>query len=426
MKLRLSMAATLCVSATLAYAQNPGIVYPAVQPEASKQGAPAPRPAVAASAAASPAVPARAAASAPAPSNVPAVFVDPRRLDVGKDQAKGADGRIESAEAHVRANPPSSGDIPKVSITKKPDGSKVIRAQVPSTVAEAEALVTAQLDAPAIRPGVAAAPANTAAAAGSPSLDVKPLPKWVTGSLDKNSGRNQLIVLPGVTEIVRIARSFPNRFVTPFDSAEVITTDENLTHDGVGGAVIVATSSDKPIGIFIQDKNSDRAIPLVLVPEDVPQRDIRFILDDSWGAPQLRNIPDSANAATMPSAQTDYVEYLKLIMRSLAKGEVPDGHALSPILPELVPNCQSPGLQMRLGQMLEGAKTRIAVYTATNPNQHSVPFQEPGCYRSGVLAVSAFPRPVLESGQDTEVYVVMRKEDQTRFTAKRRPTLITQ
>ena len=107
--------------------------------------------------------------------------------------------------------------------------------------------------------------------------------------------------------------------------------------------------------------------------------------------------------------------------------EVPDGHAVGPIQAELAPACQMPGLQIRLGQMLEGAKTRIAVYTAANQTQSTIPIQESGCYRSGVLAVSAFPRPVLEPGQDSEVYVILRKDNVADCTsAKRRQMLVSQ
>ncbi len=487
MKFRFPLSVLALAFASASFAQSPGIVYPALQGD-SKQAVPAPRvtlvePSPSSSAVATTAAPAT-AASAPATAPVPfrdprrldlpavdpavsqrAVFKDPRRLDLASADAPkpAVDTKdvepIKIVKKKVEKRPPlteasfsAEGSVVEaltatepstsVSVSKNKDGSKVIRAQVPSSAAEAEAMVTAQLDVPGYKPQPNAASAAPVVASAStsvfgvsqqnqptanPVLEAKPLPKWVTDSLDKNSGRNQIIVMPGVTEIVRIARSFPNRLVTPFESAEVITTDENLTHDGIGGAVIVATSSDKPIGIFIQDRNSDRAIPLMLIPEDIPQRDIRFTLDESWGVPTLRNNPEQVATGAVPSAQSDYVEYVKVLMRSMAKGDVPDGHAMAPIQAELAPFCQSPGLLMRLGQMLEGSKTRIAVYTAANQTKSTVPFQEAGCYRSGVLAVSAFPRPVLEPGQDTEVYVILRKDiTSERVSAKRRPTLVTQ
>lgn len=340
-------------------------------------------------------------------------------------------GDVAPPPTSGKATPAGSDAQPKpgTTVQRRPDGSRVIRTTVTPAMAEAEANVAAAIPVPAL--GAQPAQATTdlsrpAPTSGVTLADVKPLPKWVTSSLDRTSSRNQILVLPGVTEIVRIARGFPNRFTTPFDAAEVVTTDEQLTHDGVGGSIIVATSSDKPIGIFIQDRNSDRAIPLVLVPEDIPQRDIKLLLDDSWGPPVLRNVPDTSNAA-LPGQQSEYVEYIKSIMRALAKGEVPDGHALSPLQPEQAPQCRVPGVTMRLGQMLEGSRSRIAIYQASNTGTGPVAVQESGCYRSGVLAVAAFPRPVLEPGQDTEVYVVLRKETSVdRPSAKRRPLLVSQ
>jgi conjugal transfer pilus assembly protein TraK len=162
------------------------------------------------------------------------------------------------------------------------------------------------------------------------------------------------------------------------------------------------------------------------MPEDVPQRELRLVLDDTWVAPVIRANPD-APQSQMPSSQADFVDFIKSTLRSLAKGDVPDGHALTPLDPEQVPRCQVPGLALRPAQMLEGPTTRIAVYIATNPTDSPLPFQESGCYRKGVLAVSAFPRPFLEAGQSTEVYVVLRKEVMTQTaTGKKRPVLVSQ
>jgi conjugal transfer pilus assembly protein TraK len=437
---KLSTLALALLLGSAAFAQSPGIVYPAINsPAPNTVTSPAKGPANAASAAPSNspvkvASPPSAAASAPVASNPPVKYTDPRRLDL-INAAATTKATQDAIALAADATMPDPADQPVKPAKKKPasskssEGPKVIRAEVSGEMARAEALAAAELPPPSRSLGATSGGSLNPDTPGVTGLsDVKPLPKWITGSLDKTSGRTQVVVLPGVTEIIRIARSFPNRLVTPFESAEVITTDENLTHDGVGGAVIVATASDRPIGIFIQDRNSDRAIPLVLIPEDIPQRDVRFILDESWGPPILRNSPETIASGALPSAQSDYVEYVKSIMRTLAKGEVPEGHALSPVQPELAPACQVPGIQMRIGQMLEGAKTRIAIYTATNSTQSTIPVQESGCYRSGVLAVSAFPRPVLEPGQDTEVYVVLRKDSlaDRSNSAKRRPVLVSQ
>lgn len=455
MKYKLVLSAVISLYGSSGFAQAPGIVYPAIQPSSPVKAA-LPQIPASSSKAVVPAVSASGARDAvnspPAktpsqiasdtasanvtPHNSPVKFVDPRRLDAASieatQQESGRKPQITQTRKVLPRETVTANDQSSVSVKKNSDGSQVFRAQMPNNVAEAEAMVSAELAVPTYLPGQQKGPERSNLQVEKPdsilkSLDAKVLPKWVTSGINQVSSRNQILVLPGTTEIVRIARNFPNRFSTPFESAEVVTTDENLTHDGVGGAIILATASDKPIGIFIQDRNSDRAIALVLVPEDIPQRDIKLILDDSWGPPQLRNTPEASASGSVPSAQNDYVDYIKGIMRALAKSEVPDGHALSPIQQEFAPECQSPGLQIRLGQMLEGSKTRIAVYKASNPSPSAIPFQEAGCYRTGVLAVSSFPYPVLASGQDTEVYVVIRKDSiQDKSSSKRRPTLVAQ
>jgi len=340
--------------------------------------------------------------------------------------------------APVAPPPPPRPAPPSVpTVQKKADGSQVFRVPVTPAMLQEEQRVAASNQPPAVTEGPASAlprsstratqgtqqPSALASFLGTSSAG---LPKWATDGVSKTNGKTRLVVSQGVTEMVTIARNFPNRFITPFEAAEVVTTDENLAHDGVAGAVILSTASDKPIGIFIQDRYSDRSIALVLMPEDVPQRELRLVLDETWTAPVLRPNPDQTQAQ-MPSAQNDFVEFLKSTLRAMAKGEVPDGHALTPMDPELVPRCQVPGLAMKPAQMLDGPTTRIAVYVAANTTASSIPFQEAGCYRKGVLAVSAFPRPVLEPGQSTEVYVVLRKEVTTQTTTgKRRPVLVTQ
>lgn len=357
---------------------------------------------------------------------------------VAPPSAKPAPKSTEASAAAVAAPPapkPPPSTVPTVQ--KKADGSQVFRVPVTPAMLQEEQRVAATTQPPAVAvgPSTAPPPASPHVAQGmqQPSAlasflgtSTTGLPKWATEGVSKTNGKTRLVVSQGVTEMVTIARNFPNRFITPFEAAEVVTTDENLAHDGVAGAVILSTASDKPIGIFIQDRYSDRSIGLVLMPEDVPQRELRLVLDETWTAPVLRPNPDQSQAQ-MPSAQNDFVEFLKSTLRAMAKGEVPDGHALTPMDPELVPRCQVPGLAMKPAQMLDGPTTRIAVYVASNTTAGPIPFQEAGCYRKGVLAVSAFPRPVLEPGQSTEVYVVLRKEVTTQTTTgKRRPVLVTQ
>ena len=452
MKLRFILSFVLAsgISYSNSYAQAPGIIYPtnpgsvATGPSVPASSPPAGRAASASATASSTASPrvaqiAVAASAAAASSPSPAVLAAVAKLNAASVQAPSnpasspaplavisAPKNLPSATRPSSQQPIEAGD--RVTVKKLADGRQVFKS-TPS-MAQAELALASQMGLPAIQPGTAPLPSAPSVPSGPPSTpfgdSVKPLPKWVTQNLDRTQGQTKLVVSQGVTEIVKIARNFPNRFVTPFEFAEVVTTDEALTHDGVGGSVIVATSSDKPIGIFIQDRNSDRAIPLVLIPEDIPQRELRLVLDDAWGPPVLRNSPDaSGSVAGIPIAQTDYVDYIKNVMRSMAKGDIPDGHALSQVQPELVPACQIPGLSVRLGQMLEGSKDRVVVYLVTNDTRATVAVQESGCYRMGVLAAAAFPRPVLEPGQSTELYVLVRKDsNDAPRTGKRRPTLV--
>lgn len=356
----------------------------------------------------------------------------PQQPQLDKEPAQRT--RLQGAVATGSATQVPGAEVqrPAPSVQRKPDGTQVFKTPVSAAMVEEEQRVAALNQPPAVsastrgqtgpNPVTGGSPGKLAAFLGADAA----LPNWASEGVAKTNGKTRLVVSQGVTEMVTIAKNFPNRFITPFDAAEVVTTDENLSHEGYGGAVILATSGDRPIGIFIQDKFSDRSISLVLVPETVPQRELRLVLDETWVAPVLRQNPE-ANDVQLPSAQNDYVEFVKATLRALAKGEVPDGHALTPLDAEQVPKCQIPGIAVKAAQMLEGPTTRIGVYVATNTAASALPVQEAGCYRRGVLAVSAFPNPVLEPNQSTEVYVLMRKDMVTRtVTGKRRPVLVTQ
>lgn len=436
-------AAALAACQATSWAQAPGIVYPAASSPAASAATP-PRPAPTAAAAASkastadsaasqpPRVVAQAqrsatpAASGPAPSGAATASAPAPALSVAPPNAVVQAPRSPAPAPSGRGGAASDREPPGGESAAARPVAQGGRPRSASAMAQAEERVASQMTMPVVNSGSGVSrPQPQAARNGLASLPQ--LPAWAQGGLARTTGQTEVAVAPNVTEVIKIARVFPNRLQTPFEAAEVVTTAPKsiLTHDTVGGDVVLATNADTPIGIFVRDLYSDRAIPIVLVPDDVPQRQLRLVLDSTWPPPVVRNPRDGAMQAASLGGQSEYVDYIKATFRALAMGDIPDGHAATQIVPNLVPACQMPGLNIRLGQMFEGTNDRIGVYVVSNEGKTQLPVQENGCYRTGVLAAAPFPRPVLEPGQSTELYVLVRKErDDVRTSLKRRPALV--
>ena len=88
-------------------------------------------------------------------------------------------------------------------------------------------------------------------------------------------------------------------------------------------------------------------------------------------------------------------------------------------------SCKQPGLAFDFlnGQRLTGHNLDIYVGTAKNITKETIIFEETSCGNWGAAAVATWPLHVLNPGQSTEVYVVM-KEARKIIEAPERPYLI--
>lgn len=213
-----------------------------------------------------------------------------------------------------------------------------------------------------------------------------------------------LSVIPGVVEVVPISKGYLNRIVTPFENPRVYTINPIDTKVDAN-VVYVATDSDTPIGVYIQDNTEgadDTAISLSLTPQDIPPRELRLRLSGRSGGGGFA----SKNAEKWETGQP-YVVTIKEVMKALALNQLPQGYSLSG--PGNVPyRCDIPGFAMRLAQMVDGHNFRIAIYAVRNVSSYTREITEQACYRRGVAAVAAWPSAILEPNQETELYVAMK------------------
>lgn len=247
---------------------------------------------------------------------------------------------------------------------------------------------------------------------------------------------SHIAIAPGVTEIVPIAKNALNRVVTSFENAKArhsLTRDSGSSLSAHGSVVYVGTYSEQPISAFIVDADDEsRAISVVFVPRDIPPREIFLsyvkpvvggtLATAQGGITTTSQATNPKDAAAWEEGQP-YVDMLKGLLRTLALSELPPGYSLSDTSTGRVPRCTSPALRMTLGQLIEGARFTVAVHRAENISPQSVNINESGCYYPGVVAVAAWPRSLLHAGEDTEVYVIHRK-DQPMARNSSRPSLV--
>ncbi|MEI7870148.1 MAG: type-F conjugative transfer system secretin TraK [Candidatus Methylumidiphilus sp.] len=230
-------------------------------------------------------------------------------------------------------------------------------------------------------------------------------------------GKTVIKAKPGVTYSVTIARNALNRITTPFEQPKSLTT-ENIESSVEGSSVYVATQSETPVSLFIQDSDSQNAISLRLVPVDAAEPvDIRIEMDRE--SPQTTKLPKGENAGH------PYVDELKSVMRSLALGKIPQGYNLdeTPKFEGRTEICSQPHLSFALGQRLTGASMNILVMRAENTGDYAKVFDETACVSASVLAVAAWPKIRMEPRDKTEIYIAVRMES-TGSVEESRPLLI--
>ena len=254
----------------------------------------------------------------------------------------------------------------------------------------------------------------------------------------KINHNTRIAMNPGQNELIPIARYHTNRIVTPFRNPEVISTslkggnakDGNCGEVCVkGNAVYVSTNRTEPASMFITEQGSEeRALSVTMIPRDVPPREV--FLEIAGGSVDMKIAGDAMreNAAEADTFERSmpYVETIRTMMRDVALGKIPQGYTLGAVRgARNIPKCKQDGVKFDFlnGQRLAGSNLDIYVGTAQNTGKRTVAFDETSCGNWGAAAVAAWPLHILNPGQKTEVYVVM-KEASKIIEAPERPFLI--
>ncbi|QSV17594.1 TraK domain-containing protein [Photobacterium ganghwense] len=237
---------------------------------------------------------------------------------------------------------------------------------------------------------------------------------------------------PGVNKLAAIALGHPNRIVTPFSTPEVTSTTLVAGENGECGelcikdnVIYVATDKEHPVTMFITEKGSEaNALSLTLVPRRIPPKEIKLTLSGSYAG----SFTVPSKKAQMWEESQPYVDTIRDIMRAAALGDTPQGYTLGTPVPGMtLPRCLQPGLTVDFarGQVMTGHNFTLYVGLGTNITNKEIEFAEKTCGNWNVAAVSSFPNFVLQPGQQTEVFVLVKKASKSTQRSTRRPSLMT-
>lgn len=215
-------------------------------------------------------------------------------------------------------------------------------------------------------------------------------------------------VAPGQNAVLVVAGNNLNRLITPFQNP-VVNTVSNAKIKVDGSIVYVSLAlEDNPTTLFItEDGEPEPAISVTLMPQQVAPREIRLVLEGGW--------PVRAGAGNPKAAKWEksepYLEALQKVVLQTARGEIPQGYNLRPLVAQDPrPACALP-VQVEPAQVLEGHNLLVVVSRLTNVSASPLLINEAACYRRGVRAVAVWPKVQLSPQESTELYVVYGRQE---------------
>jgi len=267
------------------------------------------------------------------------------------------------------------------------------------------------------------------------NADIQNVPKSVVSNLGKPLAEietNQTVVIkPGVNTLIPVSIRQMNRVVTPFEKP-VVQTLSSAAVKIAQNVIYVSPSDDKPVALYVTEKDDEStAISLTLLPQKIPPIQANLIVAASINeAVTGISTIDSTTAFTAKAKKFEqaqpYMETIKVIMRSLALGEIPQGYSMGQLRSgSAIPSCHLPGFEFDFqnAQLIQGHDYNALVATVRNVSNRTLQFDEMACTHPLLAATAVWPKNVLEPGEKTELYVATRSANNIVRAAKR-PSLL--
>jgi len=234
---------------------------------------------------------------------------------------------------------------------------------------------------------------------------------------------SNIILKPGVNEIIPVSRGHLNRIVTPFESPKIKTASD-ATISVENNVVYVVSDKSAPISLFLTPSDSEgEAISVTLIPKSIPPREITLAFAKS----HQRKIKYRGKKKAKKWEQSQaYVETIKKIFRDISLGKIPPGYSFKENLEKGQGIfCDMDGFTIKTHQMLEGSDFIVLVGVLKNTSKSIREFDESSCSMENVLSVAVWPDVYLAPGQSSEIYVINRFAEDKASQGSLRPSLLT-
>ena len=250
--------------------------------------------------------------------------------------------------------------------------------------------------------------------------------------LNKNTN---ITVKPGENVFIPIARSHINRILSPFKNPKVFSSSLSTGTKGDcgelcirNGVIYVTTEARTAVSAFITEEgHEDIAYSITMIPQSIPPREVKFTFPETVMS-ELDIASNVANPEDAERWETEkpFNDMLTNSMRQIALGQIPQGYSLRKVnRRDELPVCKQDGLQFtfRPGQVLEGFHMNFFVGVIKNVSDRPVEFLESNCGGWNTSAVTSWPLKVLRPGQESEIYIAMKKAAQEVPEQTRRPLI---
>lgn len=210
----------------------------------------------------------------------------------------------------------------------------------------------------------------------------------------------------GGSKTVYLSVTEPNRIELPFKNPYIIrTSDVNADHRKESNNVYVYWNVQRPEDaqprqIYIEPPGGGgQSLGLEIVPKAIPGQTV--IVTDDTGV-TTRNESKTGESS-------DYIAHVQDLMTSVALGHSPNGFSQTDVQ---LPPIAMDGLVVTADTRYSSHEGDMWVYTVRNPGPRSALLHEQEFDGANVLAVSIYPKPLLQPGEKTRVFVLARKREE--------------
>lgn len=198
-------------------------------------------------------------------------------------------------------------------------------------------------------------------------------------------------------EMVYVSLNQLNKFATPFENPQIIDASGAVLKV-VGQDLFLKPANDTPFTVYISNGSSGQSTGITLVPRaNLPAQTIVLQPDTP------RDSRANVSADSDEVAPGDYVSRIKTIVEALSMGKTPVGFTKSRLPSSVVTGKE---LVIQPQHKYAGATYDLYAYRVRSIAKSPLEMKEDAFYTEAVRAVAFYPSAMLQTGEETMVYIV--------------------